>query len=152
MERGQRHQFGPHVLVLPLVQCRYVRMERSQRHVFLLRIVQFRCVKMERSQRHQFGPHVYYCRLFNADVSGWNVANGTNLSSSFSHCVLFNSEVSRWNVATVTNLLPLVQCRCVRMERSHRHLFGRHALWMQSVQFRCVEMGRGQRHQFEPHV
>jgi surface protein len=48
---------------------------------------------MERGQCHQFDG----CKLFNSDVSRWNVANATKLDGMFVGCDSFNREfVSGW--------------------------------------------------------
>jgi surface protein len=41
---------------------------------------------------------------FNADLSGWDVSNATDLSFMFHGCSEFNSDLSRWNVSNATNL------------------------------------------------
>jgi surface protein len=41
---------------------------------------------------------------FNADLSGWDVSNATNLSCMFNGCSSFNSDLSRWNVSNATDL------------------------------------------------
>jgi surface protein len=43
-------------------------------------------------------------KVFNSDVSRWNVANATDLRDMFSEFKVFNSVVSRWDVANATNL------------------------------------------------
>ena len=41
---------------------------------------------------------------FNADLSGWNVSNVTDMGFVFSGCSVFNQDLSNWNVSNVTNM------------------------------------------------
>lgn len=38
---------------------------------------------------------------FNEDISGWNVANVTDMTAMFYGAKSFNCDISRWNVANV---------------------------------------------------
>ncbi len=42
--------------------------------------------------------------IFNADLSGWDVSNVTNMSSMFLRAELFNSDLSGWDVSNVTEM------------------------------------------------
>jgi surface protein len=43
-------------------------------------------------------------RLFNQDISNWDVSNVTNMECIFSNAKLFNQDISNWNVSKVTNM------------------------------------------------
>ena len=41
---------------------------------------------------------------FNQDISKWNILNVTNMSSMFSGAKAFNQDISKWDVSNVTNM------------------------------------------------
>jgi surface protein len=43
-------------------------------------------------------------KSFNADISGWNTSNVTDMSSLFIHKSSFNQNIGNWNTANVTNM------------------------------------------------
>lgn len=46
-----------------------------------------------------------YCKVFNADVSGWTLSKCENLTVTFSDCLAFNQNVGGWNVKNVTSMV-----------------------------------------------
>ena len=42
-------------------------------------------------------------RLFNQDISNWDVSSVTTMVSMFQGASLFNQDISNWNVSSVTN-------------------------------------------------
>ena len=43
----------------------------------------------------------YGCKLFNQDISEWDVSNVTDMRYMFYDCGLFNQDISNWNVSKV---------------------------------------------------
>ena len=43
----------------------------------------------------------YGCKLFNQDISNWDVSNVTNMYSMFFKCLSFNQDISNWDVSNV---------------------------------------------------
>ncbi len=46
---------------------------------------------------------------FNADISGWNVSNVTNMIATFSGAISFNQNISNWTTSAVTNMQQMFQ-------------------------------------------
>ncbi|MGJ8762369.1 MAG: BspA family leucine-rich repeat surface protein [Polaribacter sp.] len=46
----------------------------------------------------------YNARLFNGDLTGWNVSQVTSLHSTFRNCFAFNGDISTWDVSSVTTM------------------------------------------------
>ena len=46
-------------------------------------------------------------RVFNGDISGWDVSNVTNMDSMFLDARAFNQDIGSWVVANVTNMGPM---------------------------------------------
>ena len=44
------------------------------------------------------------CKLFNADISTWDVSNVTNMTSMFYGATAFNQPIGSWDVSNVTNM------------------------------------------------
>jgi surface protein len=38
------------------------------------------------------------CKIFNSDLSKWDVSNGKSFEGMFSGCKKFNADLSGWNV------------------------------------------------------
>jgi surface protein len=50
------------------------------------------------------GSNKFNIRTFNLDISGWNVSNVINMTSTFSGCIAFNQDISPWNVSNVEDM------------------------------------------------
>ena len=44
------------------------------------------------------------CKLFNQDISNWDVSNVKNMNSMFFGCENFNQDISGWDVSNVTDM------------------------------------------------
>ena len=47
----------------------------------------------------------FNCRAFNADITGWDVRNVTNMADAFALASVFNQPIGSWNVTNVTNMV-----------------------------------------------
>ena len=43
-------------------------------------------------------------QAFNGDLSSWNVSNVKNMSNMFTGAIAFNGDISKWNVSTATSM------------------------------------------------
>ncbi|MBU3011367.1 DUF285 domain-containing protein [Polaribacter vadi] len=46
----------------------------------------------------------FNARVFNGDLSGWNVSQVTSMHSTFRNCFAFNGDISTWDVSSVTTM------------------------------------------------
>lgn len=46
----------------------------------------------------------FNARLFNGDLSGWNVSQVTDFHSTFRNCFNFNGDISTWDVSSATTM------------------------------------------------
>ena len=42
-----------------------------------------------------------YCKIFNQDISSWDVSNVTDMKYMFLGCTKFNQDISGWDVSKV---------------------------------------------------
>ena len=46
----------------------------------------------------------YGCKLFNYDISSWDVSNATYMNCMFLECESFNQDISVWDVSNVKSM------------------------------------------------
>ena len=46
-----------------------------------------------------------YARIFNGDISKWNVSSITDMSHMFNSATYFNGDISEWDVQSVTDMV-----------------------------------------------
>ena len=46
----------------------------------------------------------YKCKLFNQDISNWDVSNVKYMDGMFYKCEAFNQDISNWDVSNVSNM------------------------------------------------
>lgn len=55
-----------------------------------------------------------FSEAFNADISGWDVSQVRSMQTTFSSAELFNADIGGWDVSKVTSMRAMVICSSVQ--------------------------------------